>query len=73
MLRIDYTDHASARLKERRISTREVEEALRHGVKSDRGSGLRKSVYANQKGTLVVIYKIKSPDEVVIITAYRES
>lgn len=71
-MRISYTDHALDRLKERGIFKKEVEEAFTNGKKESAEDGLRKSTYRNKKGILVVVYHIKSAEEVGIITAYRE-
>ena len=71
-MKIDYTDHGLERLKERWISKREAEEAFRRGTKEDAAGGLRKSTHKNKRGTLIVIYNIKTPKEFEIITAYWE-
>jgi hypothetical protein len=54
-MKLDYTDYGLERLRERGISKREAEEAFRKGRKEDAGAGLRKSIYKNQKGRLIVI------------------
>ncbi len=71
-MKIDFTGHGLERLKERGISKKEAQEAFERGKKEDAEGGLRKSTHRNSKGTLVVIYNIKSSKEVGIITAYRD-
>ncbi|MGC9598938.1 MAG: DUF4258 domain-containing protein [Minisyncoccia bacterium] len=66
----DYTHHALARLKERKITKKDVATALRHGTQEDTSGGLRKATHRNQRGTLTVIYNIKSAKRIGVITAY---
>jgi hypothetical protein len=70
MLKIIYTNHSLQRLDERGISRGQVEAAIREGVRYDGEGGLRKAVYRNEKGVIIVVYTIKSVAEIVIITAY---
>ena len=69
-MKIRYTNHGLDRIRGRKISKREIAEAMRSGRKSDAYDGLRKAIYANPKGTLIVIYSAKGQTEVEIITAY---
>ena len=72
MLKISYTDHGLERIKSRRISKSEVDRALRDGAKDNASGDLRKSIYRNTHGTLIVLYRIKNAEEVIIVTAYRQ-
>ncbi len=71
-MKIRYTKHGDERLKQRRISKRDVKAAIDFGRKSDASGGSRKSTHKNQNGALVVIYNIRSSSSVEIITAYYE-
>lgn len=71
MFKIIYTNHSLQRLNERRISKKEIEKAIGEGEKENAVGDLRKSTQRNENTALVVIYNIKSAEEVVIITAYR--
>ncbi len=64
---IGYSDHAEDRLRERGISKAEVKEALRLGAKMSAHDGLRTCTY---KG-LMVIYEIKGPAKIRVVTIYR--
>jgi len=71
MFKIIYTDHSLQRLNERGISKKQIKAAILEGEKEDTTGELRKSTQRNKDGTLVVIYRIQSVAEIVIITAYR--
>lgn len=71
-MRVKYTQHGLERLRERGISKKNVEEAIRTGRKSDAEDNLRKATHRNKKGTLIVIYDVNSPNEIKVITAYLE-
>ncbi|HEX4104073.1 MAG TPA: hypothetical protein VHZ04_01175 [Candidatus Paceibacterota bacterium] len=71
-MKIRYTLHAERRLLERGITKREVAAAFHFGAKSDIWGGLRKCVYKDLKGTLIVIYHIRGFLDYKIITLYYE-
>ena len=70
MLKIEYTHHSLQRLNERGVSKKRVEAAIREGDKYDANGDLRKAVHRNETSTVVVIYNIKSAEEILIITVY---
>ena len=70
MLKINYTDHGWQRLNERGISKKQVERAIREGERYDAGEDLRKAVYRNENGIIIVVYRINNVEEIVVITAY---
>ncbi len=71
-MKVIYTNHARDRLRERSISEKEIEEALRRGTSARAGDDLSKAVHENPKGMLAVIYAMRRTDKIVIITAYWE-
>jgi Domain of unknown function (DUF4258) len=74
-MQIRYTDHALERLKERGITKKEVEQALKHGRSIGAPGDALKSTRKDPKKTLNVIYHIinpKSPVIVIVVTAYIE-
>jgi uncharacterized DUF497 family protein len=73
-MKINYTDHALERMRQRGISPWEIEEVFARGVKVDAADGLRMATLKleNQGITLVVIYSIKNPKNIEIITTYRQ-
>lgn len=74
-MKIEYTDHALDRLKERSISKKEAEEALRRGAKTGAKGGKMQASLRNKKRNLIVIYNIaiiKKESKVIVISAYYE-
>ncbi len=71
-MKIDYTDHGVDRIRERGITKKAITEAITSGRKENTIGRLRKSVHGKKGRMLIVIYNIKSADEVSIVTAYWE-
>ena len=69
-MKITYTDHALKRIKERGITKAKIKEAIQRGRKYPTHDGSREARLRVGKGMLSVIYQIRNPEEVIVVTTY---